>query len=166
MAQIQCTKKILKELKVKPEEIDQQLPPLADWYANLLHIDRRKCVLVTHQSTLYSVFIPGLKKPDFLHFTEVVGQNLFKNLLQEEIPQEQLELVFNELQTISYTKTSNRSVLGSMNDLAFQINYRVSADGGLNNIDIYEVNHYLNRTPMSAIEDTYPIDAFKKLLFS
>jgi len=53
-----------------------------------------------------------------------------------------------------------------MNDLAFQLNYHVSADGGLNNIDIYEVNHYLNRTPMSAIEYTYPIDTFKKLLSS
>jgi hypothetical protein len=96
----------------------------------------------------------------------VVGQHLFQNLLQEEIQQEQLELVLNEFQTVSYTKTSSRSVLGSMNDLAFQINYRVPTDGGLNNIDIYEVNRYLNRTPMSAIEDTYPVDAFKNLLFS
>ena len=166
MAQLQCTQKLLKELKVKPEEIKPELPSLTNWYANLLLIDRRKCVLLTHQSTLYSVFIPGLKKPDFMHFPEVIGQNVFKNLLQEEIPQEKLELVLNEFQTISYTKTSNRSVLGAMNDLTFQINYRVSADGGLNNIDHYEVNRYLNRTPMSAIEDAYPIDAFKKLLSS
>lgn len=165
MAQIQCTQKLLKELKIKPEDINHELSPLANWYANLLLIDRRKCVLLTHQSTLYSLFIPGLKKPDFMHFPEVVGQNLFKNLLHEEIPQEQLELVLNEFQTVSYAKTSSRSVLGSMNDLAFQINYRVSADGGLNNIDMYEVNHYINRTPMSAIEDTYPIEALKKLLF-
>ena len=166
MAQIQCTQKLLKELKVKPEEIQPELSSLANWYANLLLIDRRKCVLLTHQSTLYSVFIPGLKKPDFIHFPEVIGQNIFENLLQEDIPQEQLELVLDEFQTISYTKTSNRSVLGSMNDLAFQLNCRVSADGGLNNIDIYEVNHYLNQTPMSAIKDTYPIEALKKLLLS
>jgi len=166
MAQIQCTQKLLKELKVKQEEIQYESPILANWYANILLIDRRKCVLLTHQNTLYSVFIPGLKKPDFMHFPEVLGQNVFKNLLKEEIPQAQIEQVLNEFQTLSYTKTSNRSVLGSMKDLAFQINYYVSDDGGLNNINSYELNYHLNRTPMSAIEHTYPIDSFKKLLSS
>ena len=51
-----------------------------------------------------------------------------------------------------------------MNDLAFQINDRVYSDGGLNNIDLYEFNHYLNRTPMSAIKGFYPINALKKLM--
>ena len=56
--------------------------------------------------------------------------------------------------------------LGSMNDLTYQIKYQVSANGGLDNVNIYEINKGINRTPMSVIKDTYPIDAFKKLLFS
>ena len=47
-----------------------------------------------------------------MHFPEVIGQHLFKNLLHEEIPQEQIELILYEFLTTSYTKTSNQSVLG------------------------------------------------------
>jgi hypothetical protein len=31
-----------------------------DWYLNLLWIDRRKCVLLTHAGTLFSVFRAGV----------------------------------------------------------------------------------------------------------
>jgi len=161
MAQIRCTQKLLKELKVEPEAVNPE--SLGSWHANLLLIDRRKCVLLTNDACLYSIFIPGLKKPEFTHFPEVLGQHLFKNLLQEELPQEQIEIVLNELQSISYTKTNNRRVLGSMNDLTFQIKYQISANGGLDNADIYEINKDINRTPMSAVEQ-YGIDGLKSLL--
>jgi len=163
MAQIRCTQKLLKELKVESEAIDSKLLGLGSWHANLLLIDRRKCVLLTNDACLYSIFIPGLKKSEFTHFPEVLGQHLFKNLLQEELPQEQIEIVLNELQNISYTKTNNRSVLGSMNDLAFQVKYQISANGGLDNVNIYEINKDINRTPMSATEQ-YGIDGLKSLL--
>ena len=29
-----------------------------DWYANLLWLDRQKCLLLTHAGTLFSVFLP------------------------------------------------------------------------------------------------------------
>jgi len=32
-----------------------------DWYANLLVIERRKCLLVTHAGTLFSVFVPDVR---------------------------------------------------------------------------------------------------------
>jgi len=33
----------------------------SDWYANLLVIERRKCLLVTHAGTLFSVFCPDVR---------------------------------------------------------------------------------------------------------
>lgn len=35
-----------------------------DWYANLLWIDRRKCLLLTHAGTLFPVFAAGVRKRD------------------------------------------------------------------------------------------------------
>ncbi|MBW2573435.1 MAG: hypothetical protein JRD87_09910 [Deltaproteobacteria bacterium] len=137
---------------------------LGSWHANLLRIDRRKCILFTHDATLYSFFVPGLKKPQFENVREVFGQNLFKNLLWENFPQNQIEIVLDEHREIIIEKTNNRSVLGSMNDLAFQLKYRIGAMGGLVNVDLAELNHELNRIPMSAIKEIFSIDELSKLL--
>ena len=164
MAILQCTKKLLSGLKTKPEDILRDFTELGCWHANLLRIDRRKCVLFTHDKTLYSFLVPGLTKPHFQNFNDVFGQNLFKNLLTEKFPQDQIELFLNDIREIHITKTNNRSVLGSMNDLSFQLKYRISAEGGLSNLSLMKLNHGLNRIPMGAIEEVYSIDALKNLL--
>jgi len=164
MAIIRCTKKLLTELKTKPSEGATSSSEVGSWHANLLRIDRRKCILFTNDATLYSFLIPGLKKAQFENFREVFGQNLFKNLLWENFPQNQIEIVLDEHREIIIAKTNNRSVLGSMNDLAFQLKYQIAAMGGLDNVDLAELNHGLNRTPMSAIKEVYSIYELTKLL--
>ncbi len=164
MAILRCTKKLLTELKTKPSEGTIFSNEVGSWHANLIRVDRRKCILFTHDATLYSFFVPGLKKPQFENVREVFGHNLFKNLLWENFPQNQIEIVLDEHREIIIAKTNNRSVLGSMNDLAFQLNYRIGAMGGLGNVDLAELNHELNRIPMSAIKEIYSIDELSKLL--
>ena len=110
------------------------------------------------------MFIPALKKPDFQTFHFIFGQHLFKNLLHEEIPQSQIEIVLSECKEIQYKKTNNRSVLGSMNDQKYQLEYIIQAEGGLARTNIYELNHKLNRSILSAIDYKYPIEMFAKQL--
>jgi len=62
------------------------------------------------------------------------------------------------------TKTSSRSVLGSMNDLAFQAKYMIHAMGGLANADFSEIGRELNRIPMSAIKYNIAIEELKQKL--
>jgi len=164
MAIIGCTKKLLTELKEKPSESKQIPSELNSWHANMFRVDRRKCVLFTHDKTLYSLFIPGLLKTHFQNIMEVFRQRLFKSLLLENLPQKHIELLLEDISEIEITKTNNRSVLGSMNDLSFQLKYVIAHDGGLMNTDIMELNHNLNRIPMSAIIEAYSIDALKNLL--
>lgn len=38
---------------------------LLGWYDNLLWLDRRKCVLLTHAGTLFPVFVADVRKRDF-----------------------------------------------------------------------------------------------------
>ena len=105
-----------------------------------------------------------MKKPQFENFHEVFRQNLFKNLLWENFPQNQIEIVLEEHLKIEIGKTNNRSVLGSMSDLAFQLKYTIGSMGGLEYIDLARLNYELNRVPMSAIAETFSIDEIKKLL--
>ena len=164
MAILRCTKKLLNELKIKPSEETNLSGDLGSWHANLLRIDRRKCVLFTNDATLYSFLVPGLKKLQFQKFQEVFGQHLFKNLRLESFPQYQIEAVLDEHREIVISKTNNRSVLGSMNDLAYQLKYSISSVGGLAYVDHAALNHELNRIPMSAIKEVYSIYELRKLL--
>lgn len=164
MLTIRCTQKFLKELKVTPTEVEPQGGYIGGWHADLLRIERRKCVLVTNDATLYSLFIPGLRKPEFEHFGEVFMQHLFKNLRCEGFLQNQIERVLNEYKETKIAKTNNRSVLGSMNDLKFQLEHIIWELGGLDRLDLIELNNKLNRIPMGAIKYRYSIEALKQRL--
>lgn len=164
MQLIKCTQKLLKELQQKPTKQVPQKSNLGSWHANIFHIERRKCVLVTNDLTLYTMFIPYLKKADFKAFNTVFGQNLFKNLLYENLSQNEIETALEEYQEIQYAKTDNRSVLGSMNDQKIQLEYLIQSEGGLDKTDIYELNYKLNRIILSAIDYKYPIEILKKKL--
>jgi hypothetical protein len=158
---IRCTQKLLSELKKKPTQEVSPKDPFWSWHANVFHIERRKCVLITNDATLYTMFIPALKKPDFQSFDFVFGQHLFENLLHEEIPQNQIETVLSACEDIKYEKTNNRSVLGSMNDQKFRLEYFIQAEGGLASTGIYELNYNLNRIRLSAIEYKHPIELLR-----
>ena len=90
---IHCTNKLLKELKSASENEKPKGNSFWSWHANVFHIERYKCVLVTNDETLFSIFIPGLKSVEFKMFHAIFGQNLFKTLLSEAIPQDQIETV-------------------------------------------------------------------------
>ncbi len=92
------------------------------------------------------------------------GQFLFKNILYEKIPQNQIETVLDECREIQYGKTNSRSVLGSMNDQRFQLESFIESEGGLAQTDVYELNHHLNRNILSAIKYKYPIEMFSEQL--
>lgn len=158
---IHCTQKLLAQLQ------DRLIDPSGageSWHANVLQIDRRKCVLFTHDTTLYSIFVPGLKKPEFERLDDVFGQRLFKALVWDEFPQAQIELMLEACRVIRFTRSSNRSVLGSMNDMRFHIRWRVEDDGGLANVDLAQLHHRLNRIPFSAIGYGYPVERLQAWL--
>jgi hypothetical protein len=62
---IHCTKKLQKEMGLKNENLVAQKPMfsyLGLWHANLLFIDRRKCVLFANDKTLFNFLIPDIAR--------------------------------------------------------------------------------------------------------
>ncbi|MDQ3564911.1 MAG: hypothetical protein M3436_12465 [Pseudomonadota bacterium] len=158
---IHCTQKLLAEI---PDRFIDPSASGASWHANLLRFDRRKCVLFTHDESLYSVFVPGLRKPEFEQLDEVFGQRLFKALVWDEFAQTQIERMLEACRVVRFTRSSNRSVLGSMNDMRFQIGAHMQCDGGLASVDLAQLHHALNRTPFSAIDYGYPVERLQEHL--
>jgi len=166
MAILRCTKKLLSELNIRPTDSSHLFDDFGSWHCNLFRIDRRKCVLFTHDRTLYSFLVPGLTKSGFQNICEIFKQSLFKNLIEENIPQKQIELFLDNNKKIEISKTNNRSVLGSMNDLTFQLKYQIRDEGGILNTNVMKLNHDLNRIPMSAIKGIYSIYELENFLNS
>lgn len=158
---IRCTQKLLAEI---PDNLVDPSAAGEGWHANLFRIERRKCVLFTHDATLYSVFVPGLTRPDFEHLDEVFGQRLFKALLWDEFPQAQIEKMLDACRMIRFARSNNRSVLGSMNDIRFQIEVYAAHDGGLANVDLADLHRKLNRIPLSAVGYRYAVEGLRERL--
>lgn len=161
---IRCTQKLLSELKAHPEPSEPVTESFMDCHATLFLIQRHKCVMISNDLTLFTVFIPFLRKPEFKFFDRVVGEYFFKNLLHENFSQVQIEAVLSEFKNVSFQKTSNRRVIGSMNDLRRAVEYRVYEAGSLDRINLYELNEQLNRTYLGAINRKYPIKVLREKL--
>lgn len=161
---IRCTKDLLKELDIKSAPETTAADSFWNCHATIFRIERHKCILVTSDLTLYSIFIPGLRKTDFRSLKLLIGEHFFKNLLFEGVPQNQIEIVLPELQNIVFDKSSNRSVLGSMTELRKCLEYEILMEEGLENIDLHQLNGGLNRVILGAIDHLRPIDVLRNKL--
>jgi hypothetical protein len=163
MQVIHCTKKLLNELGA----LGSKMPPeheagfLGPWHANLIRIERRKCILFTNDRTLYSFLLAGVKKKDDFH--DMFLMNLNSNLAVEGLRQGEILKALDEYSEIAIAPTTNRSVLGSMNDLVGQVEFLISRAGGLKKADILRVNMMLNRVPMGALKYNYAIEKIYEL---
>jgi hypothetical protein len=168
MTSIHCTQKLLKELGNPPLQSPDSLPDkqgLGNWYANLLRIDRRKCILFTNEKTLYSFLIPKVKKENLKNIIHEFLFNLNMNLQAEGFPLDVINRVMQEYTDIGFAKTSNRHVLGSMNELTFHCEYLIIQRAGeIDNVRILGVNKEVNRTIMRWIKYLYPIESLQEFL--
>ena len=115
MQTIHCTQKLLKELGKQGATISQskhKLVLLGSWHANLIRIERRKCVLFTNDRTLYSFLVPEVKKAEIIKFRELFLIHLKVNLMKEGFGTEEINKALGEYDEIAVAPTTNRSVLG------------------------------------------------------
>ena len=65
VARFRCTEKLRKELGITLHDgMAPDVLPLGDWYCTLFFVDRRKCLLFTSSTTLFSVLVPGVRRAD------------------------------------------------------------------------------------------------------
>ena len=166
MRYLKCTKKVLDEIGIKTpatiEPRDNASEPLGDWCVNLLRIDRRKCLLFVNEKTLYSVIAIGLKKAHIQNIAIVFRDVFFGSLLDEGFSAEQSEKILAEYNEIALSKTTDRSVLASMNDVAFRYDIWILDEGGVENCNIRRIMMQANRMPMGARSYAYSVDLLKE----
>lgn len=114
-----CTQKLLDRLKVTPEP--QPAPSdtaLGDWYANLVRVGRVQVVLAVSERSLLPVVLPAR---DGRSLMLRLGEALEPVLSAVGVPAEDVIAERGAMERGVWGKTANRRVLGSLNDLAFQL---------------------------------------------
>ena len=153
---VRCTKKLLAVLGAG--RVAQPGPALdsEDWYANLLWIDGRKCLLLTHAATLFSVFEPDVRAADLRATHRLVTGLVERELRREDLP----SATFGNLrsQELTLAKTADRSVLGCMNDMAFLCEVAIAQAGGLAHCHPAELNQALHRNINSSRAYRPPVE--------
>ncbi|MBM4135671.1 MAG: hypothetical protein FJ241_02450 [Nitrospira sp.] len=164
---IHCTRKLLKELDVplvEPDKVPLPTEGLGNWYANLLRIDRRKCLLFTNEKSLYTFLIPKVLKANLKSMEQEFLIHLSYNLQSEGFGLDVINRVMQEYQEVGFAKTASKKVLGSMNQLTFEYEVLIEQKEGMENIRLLDLNKHINRTIMGALKYKYPIEALKNLL--
>jgi hypothetical protein len=166
MQLIRCTKKLQKEMGLENSDLLSEEPRfsyLGSWHANLIHIDRRKCVLFVNDRTIFNFIVPDVSRSQIRDLKILFKEYLQCVLSEAGILEPERQKILSEYSKVEYAKTNNKSVLGSMNDLAFHYKYHILEAGGIHSYAVSSIIRKLNHMPMGAIEYAYPIDMLRAM---
>lgn len=133
--------------------------PLADWTGHLFTADRTQYVILTNTASLYSTLFYGRGVTDGSRLIERGLEAVRDVMVDDGLGFIYLRLVAPSAASVSFSKSLNRSVTGSMTDL---INctkiWLTEAE-----LSPHDVSFKLNEMPMSAIKYANPREALKSL---
>ncbi len=155
---LRCTAKVLKLLP--PDALETARSSISphddDWYMNLLWLDGRKCLLVTHAGTMFSAFAPDVRVSDLRSIGSFTTRLIEHELRSEGLPLDTFGQL--DLANVRIAKTASRSVLGCMNDLGRLCRFAFEEVGDLERCDIDAINRRLRRTILGPLGSTFPIE--------
>lgn len=161
MITLRCTKKLLD--KIGKPQIIQAAAEDDDWYANLFRLGRKQSVLFTHATSLYSFIVPSIRKHNLVHISHIFILELEFQLKRDSFPHECNVKLLERFWEIQIGKTTNRSTLGSMNDMVNCADYLFNSQALDVEMGIAHINRSINTTPFKAIKYKFPIECFAEM---
>ncbi len=156
---IQCTRKLLKELKISPSKYEVK-DDLFSWHANFLFINRRKTVVLVNDKNKFSIVLYGLIAKDFKNFANILKKSLRLAFIIEGVDEKIIDLYLQDFRNITFAKTYNQSFVYSMshnirivkNQLYYILNdenaFQVEATRELNRYTIYKEGNFMTPVDM------------------
>lgn len=141
------TQKLLERLSTAPDP--RPAPPdtvLGDWHANLVRAVRTQLVLAVSERTLLPVVVPVR---DGRSLVRRLTEDLESMLTAVGIPAEGVIAERSAMQCWVIGNTANRRILGSLNDLAFQLKVGLLDSPGQ---ALLAQSLWLVKTPLKIIE--------------
>ena len=158
---LKCTRTLVRVLgksadKQFSTQSDNDSSVLGCWSAHLVIFARMRFALFVNAKTLLTVFIHLIPKE---HLLERFRQALFKELIRFGVPPGKAMEETEKFRNFSLEKNTDRSVIGSMNELAFDYKMLLSMrieEYGL--FDPENAQALANQTPHVKREHPFPDD--------
>jgi tetratricopeptide (TPR) repeat protein len=155
---IRLTQKLAKKIKVDSTVAAPPAEnPFADWTANLFTVGRTQYIILTHSASLYSAVFYGRGINESGIFIDHALTALREQMEDEghgDIFQKHIAPLAGNIQ---FSKTGDRSLLGSMNELVQHSQFILADESPAG------ASAKLNKIPMGALQYKYPRDAVAKL---
>ena len=157
---LRFTEKLSKKLKTGPiTKVERDPGPFLEWYAYLFSANRTQYILVTEAKSLLSVVMYGRGVVD-----DKIFINHFLSFLREYLDEKGNRLIFERVIApnsgqIIISKTTSRSVLGSMNDMVSMSKFTLQRK----DVSPMYLKERINKTPFKAIGYQSPLEAFGNL---
>lgn len=147
MLTIRCTRVVLTRLHLtgRLPEPPRSTGALGDWYLHLVRFGSKQFALATSERSLLTVLLPARELRTRL--VPNLRASVCTLLEMLSLPHATIQCEIAAMEPVAFGRATNRRVLGSMNDLAFQASVHLAHDGH----DLLALSSRLARTPMSAI---------------
>jgi hypothetical protein len=144
---LRCTRRVRDRLHLPRQAVPEPAPStgqLGDWYVHLVHFGRPEFAIATSERSLLTVLFPAraLRTTLASNLRGAVG-SLLESL---GVSGEALAREIAAMEPVTFGRATNRRVLGSMNELAFQASVLLARRD-----DLLTISRRLADTPMSAI---------------
>ena len=149
--------------------VKQRLAPLPEfanpdacWFGNIIVLNRKKGLLLTHEPTRYSIFIYGLTKKDLKNLHDIIVSHLKYHLFEDKFTLKQMEYLLSISENFSYFKKTDRKVTGTMNNMSAILYHHFKT---YENINDKELTKKLN-SMLFKINDEYqhPVELMKEYI--
>ncbi|MDF1880888.1 hypothetical protein JHD50_06130 [Sulfurimonas sp. MAG313] len=157
---IQATKKLQDFLGIKTDTLPKYDEVFESWHGNIFMIGRKKCLLITHNESLYSIFIYGITKKHIPNLLSIISDFLIEILRRDDFTIPQIEIMLKSLDSLKFTKTSDRSVTGNMNDMVHILKHYNMTE------DELDLAKFINHTPYKRGDFHFPEKILKTILDS
>jgi len=155
---IQATKKLQDFLGIKENEVPHDEDVMSLWHGNIFMIGRKKCLLLTHNESYYSVFVYGVTKKQMKELPSIVKKFLQELLRSDGFTLEQIVKMSESVESIAYAKTSDKKVLGVMNDMVHMLKYFNMTE------DELSLSARINQIPYKRKDFASPKEVLKSLM--
>jgi hypothetical protein len=142
---IQCTKKLLAELKVEPSPSSSDVNELYSWHANILTLNRRKTLVLMNNSNRYVIALYGLKAKDMKNIDGLILQAIKETFQSEGIRDEVIEAYISQSKEFSYTSTKDRTMVARLNKACENVEYFFERELDQNSINQIALNKWVSR---------------------
>jgi hypothetical protein len=163
MITISCTKKLFEQSHFFEEKDDETNDEFYKWHANVFRMAKKNNLILMNNKTRYCFILFGIKKEHYKNFNQLFIKSLIENLRAEDIPNNYIDDYVGKIDGLKFTKTYNRSVLGSMTDMVRMTEFIIEDYLPLQEMNIIDLNKENNHTPIVKLKN-FPDRLMKEAL--